>query len=236
MKRNISRLLLTVLILMLFTGAVFANDYQGKDGWAVTYNGKELKTNFTSAEIVDTVSVMQPGDTVTFSVSIQNAGGKDADFWMSNKVIESFEDAGKASDGAYAYELVYSGASGENVLYSSDTVGGEDKTGGEGLHKATGALENYFFLETLKNGQKGKVTVKVALDGETQGNAYQDAVAKLKLDFAVEDVKEGKPPIKTGDTNNLLPYYLVALGAGAALLILVLFRMKKTAKEDGSNE
>ena len=86
------------------------------------------------------------------------------------------------------------------MLYSSETVGGEDTAGGEGLHQATGALEDYFYLGRLESGEEGRVLLTVELEGETQGNDYQDTLARLQMNFAVEEV-EPNTVVEQGEDN-----------------------------------
>ena len=45
----------------------------------------------------------------------------------------------------------------------------------------------FFSLDTLEPGENGTVNLTVGLDGESQGNIYQDTLAKLMMNFAVED-------------------------------------------------
>ena len=100
------------------------------------------------------------------------------------------------------------------TLFDSDTVGGENGTTVEetleGLHGATSALKDFFYLDTVNNGEGGIITLEVALDGETQGNSYQDTLADLQMNFAVElrdDLptqptpnQPGNPPTPVDDT------------------------------------
>ena len=79
-------------------------------------------------------------------------------------------------------------------------VGGDSVSqAGEGLHEATDALKDWFYLDTLESGQNGVLTLHIMLDGETQGNDYQDTLAELKMRFAIElrepgeKVSEEKP-------------------------------------------
>jgi hypothetical protein len=176
---------------------------------------------------------------------------------MTNKVLSSFEDNSTANGGAYTYELIYVDGSGtQNVLYSSQTVGGENNAAGEGLHSATGALEDYFYLDTLSSGQSGTLTLQVALDGETQGNAYQNTLADLQLNFAVEMTASGSgtnttdgntsndngstitsnksnitKTAKTGDPTQMVPYVVMTAVAGVVILILAIFSLKRRKKE-----
>ena len=67
------------------------------------------------------------------------------------------------------------------------------------------------------------VTLTVSLEGETQGNIYQNTAARIQMNFAVE-LKDagGKTAVKTGDENNLTPYYIGMVVAGLLFLYLAL--------------
>ncbi len=81
----------------------------------------------------------------------------------------------------------YDPSGAEVVLYDSETVGGEGTSYvGKGLEQATDSLDDFFYLDRLDAGKAGSVHLKVILDGETQGNGYQDTLARLQMNFAVE--------------------------------------------------
>ena len=76
------------------------------------------------------------------------------------------------------------------------------------------------------------------VDGETQGNGYQQTLAELRMNFAVEEVAQGASvptdnnskketvvkkvvkTIKTGDTTNVLLFSIAALISGIVLFLL----------------
>ena len=162
------------------------------------------------------------------------------------------------SGGAYTYKLTYKNSKSgeEKLLFSSETVGGEDVSeAGEGLHEATDALEEWFYLDTLSTDEGGVLTLRVALDGETQGNDYQDTLAELQMQFAVE-LREpeihGNPPdepkkpskpsksgkttkskVKTGDYTNYIPYLVAAAVSGLALLLLAIYSLRERRRQRG---
>ncbi len=167
--------------------SVWAEDRQGASGWQVTFDGKKMESNFTSADMSNEAGAMQPGDSVELTVTIKNTFDGQADWYMKNEVLESLEDAGDAAGGAYDYLLTYTDIKGQTTtLYSSEKFGGDGKIGGVGLHGATNSLQNYFYLDRMGNGESGVVKLKVALDGETLVNDYQNTLARLQMDFATE--------------------------------------------------
>ena len=194
-----------------------AEHYSGGDGWSVSFTpDKKMESNFSSQSMSDTLRNLQPGDDASFRVELSNKNDLDTDWYMSNKVIQSLEDASNneaTAGGAYTYRLTYTDNTGVmNVLFDSDSVGGEmtdamKRNAGEGLHEATNALENYFFLDDLSKGEGGVVELYIGLDGETQNNDYQDTLAELQMNFAVdldgEDHPETQPeqPTTTAPEN-----------------------------------
>lgn len=167
-----------------------AEHYTGDANWKVAFTGKGMESNFQSSVFDDAMTALQPGDSVTLTVQLQNATADGiTDWYMTNEVLRSLEESQQvARNGGYTYELTYTGPGGEKaVLYSSEAIGGDkDQQAGLGLHEATDSLEDFFYLDQLLAGQSAAVTLEVSLDGETQGNAYQDTLAQLQMNFAVE--------------------------------------------------
>ena len=102
-------------------------------------------------------------------------------------------------------------------------------TSARGLKEATANLEDYFYIDTLDINQTGTVRLTVSLDGETQGNDYQDTFAKLQMRFAVEVPQTGTNTttnrttvVKTGDDYNINPFYIAMLISGLPFLYLAL--------------
>jgi len=137
--------------------------------------------------------------------------------------------------------LTWTDTKGEKtVLYDSEVVGGDTQDGGrEGLHEISDSLKDFFYLDRLDVGQEGYITLYVKLDGETQGNDYQETLAKIKMNFAVEKIDDrvvvltGTRIVKTGDNTQVLLFSGLALVSGLALLAVALNTMKKQRAEKG---
>lgn len=248
MKKRIFSLLLTLGLLSMLTVPVFADTIQGSANWQVTFTANsKMESNFSTADLDEAVYSMQPGDKAVITLGLQNSNKTATDWYMTNKVLSSLEDSASAQGGAYTYVLTYHDKDGNaTTLFSSDTVGGDSTTGGEGLHGATGALEDYFYLDTLKSGEKGSITLEVGLDGETQGNSYQNTLADLQMNFAVELNESGTAStgggttggrglgtvVKTGDETALTPFILAATVSGTLLLLLCIYGKKSRREEE----
>lgn len=247
--------LASVLALLLAVTPItaYAEDFSGGDGWKVSFDGKKMTSTFKNTDIDDKIYEMEPGDTVDFHIQLKNEYKQTTDWYMTNKVLKSLEDAQTVAEGgAYSYILTYIKQDGtKETLYSSEEVGGETKNAsGEGLHQATNSLKDYFYLDRLKSGQSGEITLKVKLEGETQGNTYQDTLAKLQMNFAVELVDDSTTPgtpdnptktpskkspsrttVKTGDNSRVLLYSVIALIAGLVCAGAVVYNVRQNRED-----
>lgn len=247
--------LASVLALLLAVTPItaYAEDFSGGDGWKVSFDGKKMTSTFKNTDIDDKIYEMEPGDTVDFHIQLKNEYKQTTDWYMTNKVLKSLEDAQTVAEGgAYSYILTYIKQDGtKERLYSSEEVGGETKNAsGEGLHQATNSLKDYFYLDRLKSGQSGEITLKVKLEGETQGNTYQDTLAKLQMNFAVELVDDSTTPgtpdnptktpskkspsrttVKTGDNSRVLLYSVIALIAGLVCAGAVVYNVRQNRED-----
>lgn len=241
MKRRLLGVCLAGILVLASSVTAFAEDRQGASGWQVSFNGKKMSSDFTTANMGDEINAMQPGDSVELTITLKNDWGGEADWYMKNQVLSTLEDAGDAAGGAYDYLLTYTDAAGQTTtLYSSEKFGGDGRYNGVGLHGATTSLDDYFYMDRMGNGDRGVVKLKVALDGETLVNNYQNTYARLQMDFATELVTPGtgtsqtgsgssrsREVIKTGDQSQIMMYVLLMLGAGLAMLLIVFLRLRK---------
>ncbi len=252
MKKKILTWLSAVLCLTLSISAPALASDTTESGTDTTYyarftNADEMVDNFSDDDTVMDVifSGLQPGDVRTFEVTITNQNDNDTDWYLENTVLQTLEEATDAAEksgtAGYTYKLTYN----NTTLFNSEVVGGEDDDdAGVGLHGATDAFEmdqeedNWLFLDTLSKGQSSKISLTVGLDGETQGNSYQQTLAQLAIRFAVEK-KETEPKeihkrryVKTGDETNMMPLFAVAAISGLGLLALGIYGKKLRREQE----
>ena len=128
MSRRMIRVLLSLVMILAVTVSVWADDsahYTGKENWVTYTKAGELESNFATGSYEENIEGLLPGDDITFTVTLKNENEASTDWYMSNDVIKSLEDAADAANGgAYEYELTYVDPEGnEDVKFSSDTVG-----------------------------------------------------------------------------------------------------------------
>ncbi len=246
MGKKLFGLMAAGFLLLLGAADVHAETSYGNPDWSVTFTEeKKMVSNFKTSDLDEAIYGLQPGDNAILTLKLKNENSTATDWYMTNKVLYSLEDRSKNSatgGGAYTYVLEYKDKNGKvNTLFRSDTIGGEKKSAaGEGLHAATNALEDYFYVDTFAKGQGGEVTLEVALDGETQGNDYQNTLADLQMNFAVELNEASVSPrsprnlvreVRTGDDSNLTPFILAASISGILLFFLSIYGKMEQKKQ-----
>lgn len=253
MKKRILCLVMGLVLTAGMSMTVCAEDHQGASGWTADFNGKEIATNFRDNQISDAMNEVLPGDSIELNVTVKNSAENETDWYMTNEIIQTLEDTqNTASGGAYEYRLTYTDSTGAvTELYNSDTVGGENLAGGEeGLRTIAGVPGEYFYLDRLAKGGTGRVTLWMRVDGETQGNGYQETLAQLRMNFAVEVVPEAVvrtevshrvntvsggtqivTTVQTGDTAPLMIWSAVALCCGMVLLAAGMAAWKKNREK-----
>ena len=238
---SLAAALLLILGLSVPDIAAQAEDLQGEAGWQVTFDGKKMENNFTTGGMSDEIGAMQPGDSVELTITLKNVFDGQADWYMKNQVLQSLEDAGDAAGGAYDYLLTYTDTKGETTtLYSSEKFGGDGRINGVGLHGATKTLDDYFYLDRMGKGDFGVVKLKVALDGETLVNDYQNTLARLQMDFATELISSGggsrNKIIKTGDEADIMRNIIIMFASGLVLLIGGILLLRRQQEEEAPAE
>ena len=237
MRKIISAVMAAALAFAVLPVAAMAESIPHPGNWRVTYTSDgKMTDNYSASEYVDAVSGLQPGDDITFAITLSHENDSKADWYIANDVVKTLEENSDASGSAYEYRLTYTNPSGQtSTLYDSEVVGGDE---GNGLADATNALEDYIGLGQLSKGQTAKVELRVALDGETEGNAYFDTLARLKLKFAVEPEPEPtrrteRRTVQTGDEtrSRLFPLYVIMAVSGVALAGLATYGVIERRKE-----
>lgn len=255
MRKKIMAYALLAGMLFSASATVRAESHTAESNVSFT-SENTLSADYTNAEMNDAVYNLQPGDDITISLNLKNDNPSAANWYMTNEVLQALEETtgSSASGGAYEYELIYTGPDGsQEILFTSDTVGGENSGSRVGLKAATSGLEDYLYLDTIAPGQQGLITLRVALDGETEGNSYQNTLASLQMNFAVDttteynetitEVVDGSPApenpstrtgiVRTSDESNMLPLVIAAAVSGLLLLLLAILGVRERRKQKG---
>lgn len=240
MKKKMMCLVLSALMVFGSVMHVSAEEISGNQ-WQVEYDGKKMNASFDTADLNKEIYQLQPGDTAEIKVDVHNSSKQLTDWYMTNEIVKSLEDSSVANGGAYSYQLLYADHTGkETTLFDSETLVADE------IKDATDAMEDYFYLDRLQANETGSLRLRIGLDGETQGNNYQNTLASLQMNFAVEEVKAEivyqtgetvkvdkvvKTNIKTGDQTKILTACLLVLISGLILLAVAIYMVKKNSKK-----
>ncbi len=235
MKKTVKTILLSLLVIVLCGSVCFAQN--SKFTGTCTYNGSKINSDFDSKSFAASISGMEPGDTLDYTVTYKNGSNELTRWYMKNSVLETLEENKKqAENGGYTYVLKNIGPDGTvTVLFDNSEVGGENVTNKlQGLKQATNATGDYFFIQNLKAGQSGQTVLHVEFDGETEVNDYMDTYGKLMIAYAVEkdEAKTTTTTVKTGDPVKMWKLYALG-GASLVVMILLIFSWRKDRKKGG---
>ena len=252
MKIKRTMIVLALTLTMMLGLTISANAESKKvDGYCY-FNGSDVVCNFESDVIADTVSGLEPGDDVTFEVTFENRykGADSTNWYMRNEALKTLEQSyDRTQNGGYTYILTHVDPDGkETVLFDNSTVGGEytmptdgsktthgGENTGEGLHQATNAADEWFFIQNLKYKQHGTTRLYVKFDGDSEVNDYMDTKGELLLAYAVELENSASATkytsVNTGDTTSILMPIVVMLAA-LLLLILTIISFRKDRREE----
>lgn len=243
-KHRIITLLTAFALMICMTMSVSAQDYS--ETGTCTFNGSSLETSFSDGDLVDAISNLEPGDSLEYLITYKNDSSDTTYWYMLSEVVKTLEESQDiAKNGGYTFVLKNIGPGDEETTYFDNSeVGGDTVVANlEGLKQATNATQDYFFIQRLAPGEKGKTYLKVAFDGETQANAYNDTVGTLKIAYAVETKVEGKTEKgknkviyennpRTGDQTDLLKYVLL-MTAALILAILAFILRRRDKRREG---
>ena len=90
------------------------------------------------AELAGAFDGMAPGDSRTVVIKIENQNSHKASFFISQKTTDALEEAGKASGGAYEFQVEIGNDTGRISLLDADAGGyAENVASAEGLAEIT---------------------------------------------------------------------------------------------------
>lgn len=236
-------IVLTLAVTMVLGVTLIASAESFEENGSCYFNGSEIVSDFDSDKVNDMIRGLEPGDDATFEVEFSNQYNETTHWYMRNEALQTLEQSyDRSENGGYTYILTHIAPDGsEQVLFDNSQVGGAGEDGhsyaiepksakgshgsentGEGLHQATNATDEWFFIQTLKKGQAGKTRLYVKFDGESEVNDYMDTAGELLVAYAVELDDNTFKTVKTGDTTNILMYVVTFLASLLMLIFLIM--------------
>lgn len=208
MKKKILNIVLALTVVIAgFTG--FSNTAQAENvgvSWDVDYDGTQVTSHFAEKYkdgTKDALSQVMPGDNLYYEVTYTNKSKEAANFYVNAGVVRTLESSSDGgAGGAYSYVITNNG----EVLFDSETVGGDNETK-VGLDQVDKGESSYFSLGSIQPGQSGVIKVSVKLDGNTINNAYMTTLLEKELAPAALDIRFGAQP--TTEAEYVEPHEIV---------------------------
>ena len=129
-------------------------------------------------ELAGAFDGMAPGDSRTVVIKIENQNSHKASFFISQKTTDALEEAGKASGGAYEFQVEIGNDTGRISLLDADAGG-----------------------YALDPGESADVYVTLTLDGEGMDSAdgidYSRAAGAMEFEFRAYYADDRKPVVIT---------------------------------------
>ena len=85
MKKRILCLAMALMMMVGTFSTVQAKELVGKDHWKVSFDGSQMTTNFGKDQMNDELSNIQPGDSMTLKVKIENKNSQYTDWYRLAK-------------------------------------------------------------------------------------------------------------------------------------------------------
>lgn len=152
-------------------------------------------------ELAGAFDGMAPGDSRTVVIKIENQNSHKASFFISQKTTDALEEAGKASGGAYEFQVEIGNDTNRTSLLDADAGGyAENVASAEGLVEIT-ELNEYRYMTALNPGESTDVYVTLTLDGEGMDSAngidYSRAAGAMEFEFRAYYADDRKPVVIT---------------------------------------
>ena len=208
-KRIIHSVLALALTVAGLAGQINIAEAKTHDdiSWNVTFDGKEVKSDFSERDINGSIPAVMPGDTIVYTINYSSS--VNADFYLNADIINTLEektadntDSQEAKNGAYSYKITYGPTGDENTIYDSELVGVDESDAIKGLKQVDGE-DKFFELGQVNPGPGQKVKITIQLDGNTQDNSYMYKLAALKVKLGAQVLPPNKVVTNT-NTNKVV--------------------------------
>ena len=239
LAKRIGILLLAMAMMFGMVIPAVAETFESELTSEVTFTSdSKLYSTFHDDVIDDTIlEDLEPGDVAVFRIDVKNENEKEVNFWMDHRTIDSLETWGsnlERNGAGYGFVVQYeSGEKTQTLYYSGLQIEGVDfdPNTPSSMREMKINKDTYIYLDTYASGENGTVVLTVMLDGETMGNDYQATKVRIATEFAVEIIETGEI-IKTGDTTNMLGYFIAMAAAGIVILVLAIILVRKRRNSD----
>lgn len=169
---------------------------------------------------------MLPGEERSSVIKISNSSAENMEFYINGKVLDNLADKGTGDQTAVYGIKLYKNT--DTEPFYNELIGNSSKT----------QFDKSFFDEDVRIAQLSKgescdIKLVLYIDGRSMDNSYMNKQGQLEITVNAEqpdayDTVSNNviTAVKTGDSNNILLYIIVALAGIAGIAGVVVMRQR----------
>lgn len=169
---------------------------------------------------------MLPGEERSSVIKISNSSAENMEFYINGKVLDNLADKGTGDQTAVYGIKLYKNA--DTEPFYNELIGNSSKTQSD-----KSFIDEDVRIAQLSKGESCDIKLVLYIDGRSMDNSYMNKQGQLEITVNAEqpDLQDTVSnnvitAVKTGDSNNILLYIIVALAGIAGIAGVVVMRQR----------
>lgn len=169
---------------------------------------------------------MLPGEERSSVIKISNSSAENMEFYINGKVLDNIADKGIEDQTAVYGIKLYKNA--DTEPFYNELIGNSSKTQSD-----KSFFDEDVRIAQLSKGESCDIKLVLYIDGRSMDNSYMNKQGQLEITVNAEqpdayDTVSNNviTAVKTGDSNNILLYIIVALAGIAGIAGVVVMRQR----------
>lgn len=169
---------------------------------------------------------MLPGEERSSVIKISNSSAENMEFYINGKVLDNLADKGTGDQTAVYGIMLYKNA--DTEPFYNELIGNSSKTQSD-----KSFFDEDVRIAQLSKGESCDIKLVLYIDGRSMDNSYMNKQGQLEITVNAEqpdayDTVSNNviTAVKTGDSNNILLYIIVALAGIAGIAGVVVMRQR----------
>ena len=169
---------------------------------------------------------MLPGEERSSVIKISNSSAENMEFYINGKVLDNLADKGTGDQTAVYGIKLYKNA--DTEPFYNELIGNSSKTQSD-----KSFFDEDVRIAQLSKGESCDIKLVLYIDGRSMDNSYMNKQGQLEITVNAEQPDEYDTvsnnvitAVKTGDSNNILLYIIVALAGIAGIAGVVVMRQR----------
>lgn len=169
---------------------------------------------------------MLPGEERSSVIKISNSSAENMEFYINGKVLDNIADKGTGDQTAVYGIKLYKNT--DTEPFYNELIGNSSKTQSD-----KSFFDEDVRIAQLSKGESCDIKLVLYIDGRSMDNSYMNKQGQLEITVNAEqpdayDTVSNNviTAVKTGDSNNILLYIIVALAGIAGIAGVVVMRQR----------